>query len=68
MKKLRKFKLTDREGYTNSDNSNEGILEDHFVGDVVEGYIDEDGYLGTGYFGIVIISPSEFEFFEEVLT
>ncbi len=67
--KLRKFKLIDREGYINSHACNEELLKDHFVGDTVKGYyIEEWGDITLMVEGYSVISPDEFEFFEEVLT
>ncbi len=65
--KLRKFKLTDREGYINASpyNGKGKFLKSPFVGATVEGYLDECGYLlAEGLW--VVISPAELKFFEEV--
>ncbi len=62
--KLRKFKLINREVYSNANSYNEAMLEDHFVGDIVEGCIDEEGYLMVR--GYCIAGLSEFKFFEEI--
>ncbi len=61
---LRKFKLIDREGYINAWYYNETKLKDFFVGNTVEGRIDENGRLLVG--GYFVIFSEEFKFFEEV--
>ncbi len=63
---LRKFKIIDREGYRNAGRYDVVLLMAHFVGDIVEGYIDEYGTLIAA--NRRIITPREFKFFEEVLT
>ncbi len=64
MKKLRKFKLIDREGYINAGSDNEDMLQSFFVEGTVEGYMDRYGYLMVE--GCEVIFPVEFKFFEEV--
>ncbi len=67
--KLRKFRLINRKGFLNKHRYNEELLEDHFVGDTVKGYyIEEWGDITLMVEGYSVISPDEFEFFEEVLT
>ncbi len=65
---LRKFKLINREGYINANGFNKVVLKYHFVEDIVEGYVDEEGNLMMRGYCIVVIRPKEFKFFEEVLT
>ncbi len=61
---LQKFKLIDREGYINADPLTEGVLKDFFNGDNVEGYMSVCGCLMMDAYEL--ITPEEFEFFEEV--
>ncbi len=62
--KLRKFRLIDREGFINAGCFNEAILMRFFVGDTVEGCLDEEGYLIVK--DCEAILPEEFKFLEEV--
>ena len=65
-KKLRKFKLVDKEGYFSSNELNQSIFIDELKGGLFEGYIDDFGCLTTEYAGD-LITPEEFKFFEEVV-
>ncbi len=63
-KKLRKFKLIDREGYLNAHPDNKQLLAKHFVDDVVAGYMNMGDLLIRGFW--VAIKTTEFKFFEEI--
>ncbi len=64
-KKLRKFKLIDREGYINAHPNNKKALKGYFIDDIVEGRISNAGNLLVGR-SWAVITASEFKFFEEV--
>ncbi len=65
-RELHKFKLINREGYIKADSFNEEILKKHFIGDTIEGYLDEWGDLMVEQQEVV--NHREFKFFEEVST
>ncbi len=65
--KLRKFRLTAREGFISAGWYNEELLEEHFVADTVKGYLDEDGDLMVVEV-LAVIRREDLKFFEEVLT
>ncbi len=66
-KKLRKFKLIDREGFLRADVYNSEVVKKAFVGDTVGGYTcPHTGSLRNLDGNRTLINVSEFKFFEEV--
>ncbi len=65
-KKLRKFKLIDREGFLKSHHFNYVILQTLSVGCVLKGYVDENGDLVT-MCGMVIVFAEELKYFAEMV-
>ncbi len=63
-KKLRKFKLIDREGYFDAFETNEVDFLRHGKGDCFVGHID--GCEDLIVEGVTVISGNEFEYFDEV--
>ncbi len=65
-KKLRKFKLIDREGFINASSGNRALLlSEYCTNDTIEGYISTAGNLLVGR-SWAAITASEFQFFEEI--
>ncbi len=64
-KKLRKFKLIDREGFINASSGNRALLlSEYCTNDTIEGYLSTAGNLLVGR-SMAIIN-SEFQYFEEI--
>ncbi len=64
-KKLRKFRLIDREGFINASSGNRALLlSEYCTNDTIEGYLSTAGNLLVGR-SMAIIN-SEFQYFEEI--